>query len=200
MTQIIIFLQHFIRLFIFLIINIVIHEFGHLFVAKKVGCGVDIYCVGFGKPIWRKEFKNTIYQIARYPFGGYCKLKDELSSSGDKDSFTNLPYYKKVLITIAGCSINIILGIICYIIGLKILNFNLFYFGAISLGLGITNLLPFPALDGSYPILVWLEKYYGKEKGYTIMNKICRIGFIILMTVNIFYLPYLFYLLWKGIL
>jgi membrane-associated protease RseP (regulator of RpoE activity) len=132
--------------------------------------------------------------------GGYCKLKDELEFSGDKDSFTNLTYSKKLFITVAGCLVNILIGIPCYIIGLKILNFNLFYFGAISLGLGITNLLPIPALDGSYPFLVWLEKFYGKEKGYTIMSKICRIGFIILMTANIFYLPYLFYLLWKGIL
>jgi Zn-dependent protease len=127
-------------------------------------------------------------------------LKDELKISNDKDSFTNLPYYKKFLIAIAGCSVNIIIGIIFYFLGLKLLNFNLFYFGIISFSLGITNLLPVPALDGSYPILVWLEKKYGKEKGYKLMTKICRIGFVILMTLNIAYLPYMFYLLWKGLL
>jgi membrane-associated protease RseP (regulator of RpoE activity) len=175
-----------------------LHEFGHLFVAKKLGCGVDIFSIGFGKPIYRKEYKETIYQIALIPLGGYCKLRDELINSSDKTAFSNQPYYKKILIVIAGCLANMILGIVLYIIGLKLLNFNIYYFGIISLALGITNLLPFPALDGSYPYLVWLEKFYGKEKGCKIMEKVCRIGFIILMTLNILYLPYLFYSLWIG--
>ena len=64
--------------------------------------------------------------------------------------------------------------------------------------MGITNALPIPALDGSYPILVWLEKLKGKEKGYALMNKMCRWGFIILMALNIACLPYLFYLIKSG--
>ncbi len=196
----ILFLIHFLRFFLCILINIILHELGHLIMAKKLGCGVDIYSVGFGMPFWRKEIGNTIYQIAYIPLGGYCKLKDELLNGNDKDSFSNLPYHKKSLISIAGCLTNILIGIIFYIIGLKLENFNLFYFGMISLSLGATNLLPIPALDGSYPILVWLEKIYGREKGYRIMAQLCRKGFIILMTINIFYLPYLFYLLWKGLL
>jgi regulator of sigma E protease len=200
MTHLINFLFHFIRFSIFVIINIILHESGHLLVAKKCGCGVDIFSIGFGKPFYRKEYRETIYQISFLLLGGYCKLRDELTNSSDKTAFSNQSYYKKVLISIAGCLTNIILGIIFCIIGSKLLNFNMFYFGIISLSLGITNLLPLPALDGSYPILVWLEKFYGKEKGYKMMEKICRIGFIILMTINILYLPYLFYLLWKGVL
>lgn len=194
------FLLHFLRLLICLIIHIIVHEFGHLIMAKKLKCGVNVYSIGFGNPIFKKEYKKTIYQITPFLFGGYCKLKDELQTSKDIDSFSNLPYYKKVLISIAGCLINLILGIISIIIGLKLLNFNIYYFGIIGCSLGITNLLPIPCLDGSYPILVLLEKIFGKEKGYRIMNKICRIGFIVLMTLNIIFLPYLFYLLWKGIL
>jgi len=200
MNNYIFFLQHFLRFLICIIINIFVHELGHLLVAKKLKCGVDIFSIGFGKPFYRKEYKGTIYQIAPILLGGYCKLRDELITSSDKEAFSNLRYYKKLLTAIAGCSANIIFGIIFYIIGLKLMNFDIFYFGAIALSLGITNLLPLPCLDGSYPILVWLEKIYGKEKGYEIMNKICKIGFVILMTINIIYLPYLFMLLWKGIL
>jgi len=194
------FLFHFLRFLISIMGCIIIHELGHFIAAKGCHCGVDIVSLGFGRPFYRKEIKGTIYQITYIPLGGYTKLHDELTNGNDKDSFTNLPYHKKLLIAIAGCLTNILFGIVFYIIGLKIMNFNIFYFGAIGLSLGVTNLLPVPCLDGSYPYLVWLEKFYGKEKGYKLMEKICRIGFIILMTINILYLPYVFYLLWKGIL
>jgi membrane-associated protease RseP (regulator of RpoE activity) len=88
------------------------------------------------------------------------------------------------------------MGIIFLIIGKKFHIYALSYFGWLSLVLGIGNSIPFPALDGSYPILVWLEKIYGKEKGYRIMNEICRIGFIILMILNIACIPLLISL-WK---
>lgn len=194
------FLINFIRFFIAIIITILLHELGHLIIAKKVGCGVDVFSLGFGRAIWKRKIGTTLYQIAWIPLGGYCKLHDELIVSNDKNSFTNLVYHKKILITIAGCVVNVITGIMCFVIGLNMQIFNLYYFGAIGLSLGIVNLLPIPALDGSYPFLVLLEKVYGKEKGYNLMEKICKIGFIIIMTINILYLPYLFHLLWIGAL
>jgi len=174
-----------------LIICIFTHELGHLIVAKKCGCTVDIFSIGFGKPFYRKEIGNTIYQIAPVILGGYCKLKDEVKSSNEGDAFTNLIYRKKVMITIAGCLVNIISGLICILIGTKLNIWNLVYFGFISTSLGVTNLLPIPALDGSYLYLVWLEKYMGKEKGYTLMEKLINIGFKILMILNILCIPYI---------
>jgi membrane-associated protease RseP (regulator of RpoE activity) len=87
---------------------------------------------------------------------------------------------------IAGCVINIITGLIALgLVKLGLHYYPLFLFGFLSLWLGITNLIPFPALDGSYPILVWLEKFMGKEKGYELMGKIVGVGFVILMILNI---------------
>jgi len=183
-----------------LIIIIFCHEFGHLLVAKKCGCGVDIFSVGFGKPIYRKEYKGTIYQITPFLFGGYCKLRDELLISSDKAAFTNQPYHKKVFIALAGITVNMLMGLIFYFFGRLINYYPLAYFGYLSFLLGITNAIPFPALDGSYPILVWLEKFMGKEKGYQIMGLICRIGFAILMALQIACIPWIIYLIKEGAL
>lgn len=181
-----------------LIIIIFCHEISHLIVAKKVGVGVDIFSIGFGRPFYRKEYKGTIYQITPFLFGGYCKLRDELTPSSDKEAFPNQPYHKKVFIALAGVTMNMLMGLIIFLIGKFVHCHVLVYFGFLSFILGATNAIPFPALDGSYPILVWLEKFMGKEKGYKTMALICRIGFIILMALQIICIPYIIYIVKNG--
>ena len=165
---------------------IVLHEMAHLIAAKCVGCGVEVFSIGFGKPIFRKEFGDTMYQITPWLFGGYCKVEGETVKSDSPRAFTNLRYRDKLIMITAGCLINIIMGLIALnLYRFGIYNFNIYFFGYLSFWLGIINLLPIPALDGSYPILVGLEKIYGKEVGYRKMNKIVSVGFAILMTLNI---------------
>jgi membrane-associated protease RseP (regulator of RpoE activity) len=171
------------------------HEAGHLIAAKMLKCGVDVFSIGFGRPLFKKKIGNTVYQFTPVLLGGFCKLTDELIISKNPYAFTNLPYLKKCAISFAGCFINILIGIISLFIGNMFNIYALHYFGYISVILGVTNLLPIPALDGSYPILVWLEKFYGKQKGYKMMESICKVGFIIIMTLNILCLPYLVYLI-----
>jgi Zn-dependent protease len=125
-------------------------------------------------------------------FGGYCALKDEIKISKAKDAFTNMTYTDKLLIAFAGCYVNIVMGLVIMTLAKLTHNFHLDFLGMISVVLGITNLIPFPCLDGSYPLLALLEKIYDKKKGYMLMDKICRYGFIILMTLNVLSIPFIF--------
>jgi membrane-associated protease RseP (regulator of RpoE activity) len=170
------------------------HELGHYFAAKKVGCKVETVSLGFGKALYKVKIGETTYKISPILLGGYCSLKDESIASLDKDSFTNLRYRDKVILVVAGCAVNIVIGTIFLLLGTYThfrISPELWFFGYLSMALGITNLIPFPALDGSYPILVGLEKIYGKEKGYKIMNKIVKVGFWIIMTLNVATLGFL---------
>lgn len=56
----------------------------------------------------------------------------------------------------------------------------------ISLSLGVTNLLPFPALDGGRIVLLVLEGIRGKALNEEIEIKIQTIGFLILMTFALY--------------
>jgi membrane-associated protease RseP (regulator of RpoE activity) len=183
-----------------LYICIIFHELGHLFAAKIVKCKVEVFSIGFGKELFSFNYKGTKYRIALLPLGGYNKLKDELTCSRSKYAFTNLKYRDKLFIVCSGCVINIFMGLVAFNLGTHFLNYNLYYFGWLSLALGISNLLPIPALDGSYPILVWLEKIYGKKRGYEKMNKVCKVGFIILTILNIACIPLLIKLIIQGAL
>jgi membrane-associated protease RseP (regulator of RpoE activity) len=174
-----------------LLIAIFLHELFHLIAAKLCKCGVEIFSIGFGRPIFSFKYKETQYNFTPFLLGGYCKLKEEMKYSRSKYAFTNLSYTKKLIISLAGVAINIATGLLGMIIGKYIQNYNVFYFGYLSFWLGVTNLIPIPALDGSYPILVWLEKIYGKKRGYAKMERMCKVGFLILMILNILCIPLL---------
>ena len=62
-------------------ILVTIHEFGHFWVARKLGVKVLTFSVGFGKPLWQRKAKDGVnYVIAAIPLGGYVKMLDERES------------------------------------------------------------------------------------------------------------------------
>ncbi|HIP52795.1 MAG TPA: RIP metalloprotease RseP, partial [Chromatiales bacterium] len=57
---------------------ITVHEFGHFWVARRLGVKVLRFSIGFGKPLLRWSGKDdTEYVVAALPLGGYVKMLDE---------------------------------------------------------------------------------------------------------------------------
>jgi regulator of sigma E protease len=56
-----------------------VHEFGHFWVARKLGVKVLKFSIGFGKSIftWKRKNDPTEYVIGLIPLGGYVKMLDE---------------------------------------------------------------------------------------------------------------------------
>ncbi|MCP5425998.1 MAG: site-2 protease family protein, partial [Gammaproteobacteria bacterium] len=52
---------------------ITFHEFGHFWVARRLGVKVLRFSVGFGAPLWlrRGRFDDTEYAVTAIPLGGY---------------------------------------------------------------------------------------------------------------------------------
>ena len=99
---------------------IAIHEFGHFWVAKKLGVKVLRYSIGFGKPIWKKTAgaDKTEYVIASLPLGGYVKMLDEREGTVADDekhrAFNRQPVSKRFAIVFAGPAFNFIFAIFAY--------------------------------------------------------------------------------------
>lgn len=92
---------------------ILVHEAGHFFVAKK--CGVHIYefSIGMGPLVCKKVGKDGIqYSIRAFPIGGYVQMAGEVMEDDekiDKKKFMcNKPWWQRVLILIAGVTMNFI--------------------------------------------------------------------------------------------
>ena len=96
---------------------VLVHELGHFLVAKK--CGVHIYefSIGMG-PILHKHIgkDNIQYSIRALPIGGYVQMAGEVTEDDDKnkkeDFMCNKKWWQRILILIAGVTMNFITAFI----------------------------------------------------------------------------------------
>jgi len=102
-------------------ILVAVHEFGHYWVAKKLGFKVLRFSIGFGKPLLTrvgKDADRTEYCLSAIPLGGYVKLLDE--REGDvapgelHRSFTRRPIIHRVAVLLAGPAMNLIFASLLY--------------------------------------------------------------------------------------
>ncbi len=99
---------------------VVVHEFGHYWVARRLGVKVLRFSLGFGKPLWMRRFgrDQTEWVIAAVPLGGYVKMLDEHEGKvARKDlarAFNRQPTYKRVAIVVAGPLFNFLFAILAY--------------------------------------------------------------------------------------
>ncbi len=103
---------------------VAVHEFGHFWVARKLGVKVLTFSVGFGKPLWRKVAgpDQTEYIIGSIPLGGYVKMLgehtegNEVGSNEAHRAFDNQPIWKRSLIVAAGPAINFLFAILLFML------------------------------------------------------------------------------------
>ena len=99
---------------------VTVHEFGHFWVARKLGVKVLRFSVGFGKPLWMRKAgpDQTEYVIAAVPFGGYVKMLDE--REGEvlpqelERSFNRKSVWRRIAIVAAGPAFNFLFAILAY--------------------------------------------------------------------------------------
>jgi regulator of sigma E protease len=101
-------------------ILVVVHEFGHYWVARRMGVKVLRFSLGFGKPLWMRRFgrDQTEWAIAAIPLGGYVKMLDENEGEVAKQdlarAFNRQPTLKRVAIVLAGPLFNFLFAILAY--------------------------------------------------------------------------------------
>ena len=98
---------------------VTVHEFGHFWVARRVGIKVLRFSVGFGRPLLKRTGADgTEYVLAAIPLGGYVKMLDEREGPVDADqldgAFNRKPLWARNAVIIAGPAFNFILAIIAY--------------------------------------------------------------------------------------
>jgi regulator of sigma E protease len=96
---------------------VTVHEFGHFWVARRLGFKVLRFSVGFGKPLWKyTAAEGHEYWISPVPLGGYVKLLDEREGPVDpaelSRSFTRRPPWQRILVLLAGPVFNILFAVL----------------------------------------------------------------------------------------
>lgn len=99
---------------------IAIHEFGHYFVARKLGVKVQVYSIGFGPTLikWKSKKSGIQYQLSALPFGGYVKMLDEREGNVTEEdmpqAFNRQSPWKRIAIVAAGPLINLVFAIVLF--------------------------------------------------------------------------------------
>jgi regulator of sigma E protease len=99
---------------------IIFHEFGHFWIARRMGVKVLRFSVGFGTPLWRyqKSPEDTEFVVCALPLGGYVKMVDEREGEvAPKDlpyAFNRQPLLSRVAIVAAGPAFNFVLAILLH--------------------------------------------------------------------------------------
>lgn len=105
--------------FIALGILVTVHETGHFIAARLCGVTVEMFSIGFGKPILKFTRREIEYRIGWIPLGGYVKMKGdalEADAAEEPDSFRFTKWWKKIIIAFSGPLSNLLLAILIFIL------------------------------------------------------------------------------------
>ncbi|RJS95335.1 RIP metalloprotease RseP [Salinisphaera sp. Q1T1-3] len=97
-----------------------VHEYGHFWVARRLGVRVLRYSIGFGGRLWGWTSQRTgiEYRLSALPLGGYVKMLDEREApvdDADKPfAFNRVHPWRRIAIVAAGPGVNILFAILAY--------------------------------------------------------------------------------------
>lgn len=97
-----------------LTVLVLVHEFGHFVIAKKMGVKVEEFGLGLPPRLFGVKKGETLYSVNLLPLGGFVKLYgeeyDELGRGDKNRTFVNKTPWQKTLIILGGVIGNFLLG------------------------------------------------------------------------------------------
>ena len=93
---------------------IFIHELGHYLTARLFRVHIREFAIGMGPKLLTKTSKKTgiAYSLRALPIGGFVSMVGEDEESDDPDAFHKKPVWQRIIITIAGASMNVLIGVL----------------------------------------------------------------------------------------
>lgn len=90
-----------------LAVLIVVHEWGHFIIAKRLGIPVPVFSVGFGPAFWKRTYNGTEYRLCYLLLGGYVMLEGV-------DQPGEVPPWRRILIYLGGPLANFVLAFLLF--------------------------------------------------------------------------------------
>lgn len=101
-------------------ILVAVHEYGHFWMARRMGIRVLRYSIGFGHKLWGRTSprSGTEYWISALPLGGYVKMLDEREGEVDEAdkpyAFNRQHPLKRIAVVAAGPGVNFLFAVFAY--------------------------------------------------------------------------------------
>jgi regulator of sigma E protease len=100
-------------------ILVAVHEYGHFWMARRMGIRVLRFSIGFGRVLWsRRGADDTEYAFSAIPLGGYVKLLDEREGPVEpalvSQAYNRKPVWRRILVLLAGPFANFLFAAVAY--------------------------------------------------------------------------------------
>lgn len=100
-------------------ILVAVHEYGHFWMARRMGIKVLRFSIGFGRVLWSRQGRDgTEYAFSAIPLGGYVKLLDEREGPVDPgqvdQAYNRKPVWRRILVLLAGPFANFLFAAVAY--------------------------------------------------------------------------------------
>lgn len=108
----------FLLVIIVISVLVLVHEWGHFYLARKFGVKVEEFGFGFPPKLFSKVKNGVCYSFNLFPFGGFVKIFGEHGEGeGDKESFISRPAWQRFSILAAGVAMNFLLAWFFFSVG-----------------------------------------------------------------------------------
>jgi regulator of sigma E protease len=96
-----------------------IHELGHYFAARRAHITIEVFSIGFGKPIYTWDHKGVKCQLCWLPFGGYVRMagmekKGELEPYQIPGGYYAQTPWKRIKVALSGPASNIAFALLAF--------------------------------------------------------------------------------------
>jgi RIP metalloprotease RseP len=100
-----------------LLISIILHEFGHYWVAKRSGMKVSEFFVGFGPRLWSFRRGETEYGLKAIPAGAYVRIVgmndfEEVDPVDEPRTYRAQGTFKRLFTVLAGPAMNLLIAFV----------------------------------------------------------------------------------------
>lgn len=144
---------------------VLVHEFGHFYVAKKAGMKVEEFGFGFPPRLFGFKRGETVYSINWIPFGGFVKIYGEEGQDPDNSrSFASKPAGQRAQVIVAGVLMNLFLAAV-------LLGFG----NALGLRIGLAGNEDFVAKDIKIQIIQVSQDSPARAAGLKALDEIKRL-------------------------
>ena len=104
-----------------------LHELGHFWIAKLLKIKVFEVSIFVGPKLLKWKHKDVDFSLRMIPIGAYVRFSEidqdgYVVDSKDPDLLVNQPRFKRLLVSLAGPAMNLLLGIFIFLAILSYLN------------------------------------------------------------------------------
>ncbi|WP_054694339.1 RIP metalloprotease RseP [Syntrophomonas palmitatica] len=95
---------------------ILVHEWGHFIIARRIGIPVWEFSLGFGYRLFSVKRDGVVYSLRLVPLGGFVRMAgEEPGDEDDPNGFNNRTPWEKIKVSAAGPLMNMVLALFIFI-------------------------------------------------------------------------------------